>query len=90
VVVPGLAGRQPKDYAVSREALDDWFGSEGGGVEARIQAFRHHRAEIEALAREVYTNEPVPADGVILIKTADIPRLRARIKSTARRHKSTA
>jgi hypothetical protein len=90
VQVPGLAGSQPKDYAVSREALDDWFGSEGQGADARIQAFRHHRAEIEALAREVYTNEPVPADGAILIKTADIPRLRARIKSTMRRRKSTA
>jgi hypothetical protein len=89
VLVPGRPNSQPRDYAVSREALDDWFGSEGEGAEVRIQAFRRHRAEIEELAHEVYANEPVPADGGILIKTADIPRLRARIKSTARRGKST-
>jgi len=90
VQVAGMAGKQPKDYAVSRAALDDWFGSEGNGPEAHIQAFRNHRTEIEALAREVYLNEPVPADGAILIKTADVPRLRTRLKSAARRRKSTS
>jgi hypothetical protein len=77
-----LGSGHPKDYSISREALDDWFGSDGNGPEARVQAFRNHRAEIEALAREIYINEPVPSDGAILIKTADIPRLRAQIKST--------
>ncbi|HSV21971.1 MAG TPA: GSU2403 family nucleotidyltransferase fold protein, partial [Xanthobacteraceae bacterium] len=86
VLVPGGGHRQP-DYAISREALDDWFGSEGVGQEPRIKAFRNHRAEIEALAREAYVNEPVPADGAIVITTADVPRLRTRIKSTARRRK---
>jgi hypothetical protein len=85
VTAPVIAGSHPKDYAISREALDDWFGSEGVGPDVRVRAFRDHRAEIEALAREVYVNEPVPADGSVLIKTANVPRLRKRIQSMRRR-----
>jgi hypothetical protein len=85
VVSPATAGGHPKDYAISREALDDWFDSGGGGPDACIRAFRDHRAEIEAMAREVYIHEPVPADGSILIRTADVPRLQKRIQSTKRR-----
>jgi hypothetical protein len=90
VQAAGMVGGHPKDYAISRAALDDWFGAEGSAPTAHIDAFRKHGPEIEALAREVFLNEPVPADGVILIKTADIPRLRTRIKSAARRRKSTS
>jgi hypothetical protein len=82
VNVPVVASGRPTAYSVSQAALDDWFGA-GEGQEERIQAFRNHRAEIEALAREVYFNEPVPADGSILIKTMDVPRLRNRIRSRA-------
>jgi hypothetical protein len=85
VLAPVLAGGNPKDYAISREALDDWFGAEGQGPDARIRAFHDHRTEIEELAREVYINEAVPADGAILIKTAEIPRLRKRLQSRGRR-----
>jgi hypothetical protein len=85
VLAPVIARGHPTDYAISREALDDWFGAEGEGPEPRIRAFRDHRAEIEALARDVYLNGPVPADGSILIKTADVPRLRKRIQSARRR-----
>jgi hypothetical protein len=85
VAVRTAPGGHPKDYAVSREALHDWFGAEGEGPEARIRAFQDHRAEIEAMARDAYFNEPVPANGSILIRTADVPRLRKRIQSTRRR-----
>jgi hypothetical protein len=83
VQVPIVASGRSTVYSVSRAALDDWFGA-GEGQEERIKAFRNHRAEIETLAREVYINEPIPADGSILIKTMDVPRLRNRIKSKAR------
>lgn len=85
VLAEAIASGHPKDYSVSREALDDWFGSDGNGPEARVKVFRNHRAEIEALAREIYINEPVPADGAILIKTADIPRLRGLLEACLQR-----
>ena len=40
------------------------------------------------MTRELYLNGKVPLDGVVLIKTADVPRLRAKIKLRARRAKS--
>ncbi len=48
VLVPGLAGRQPKDYSVSREALDDWFGSEGEGPG---HVYRHFATIVQRLRR---------------------------------------
>jgi hypothetical protein len=76
--------RIQKECGISREALDDWFAAENS-QEGRFLAFRKNRAEIEAMAREIYLNEPVPNDGAVLIKSADVPRLRARLKKTARR-----
>jgi hypothetical protein len=85
VVFAGLSMGRQKDCAISREALDDWFGADGKDKDGRLQAFRDNRAEIQALARDLYLNEPVPADGVALIKTLEVPELRARLKARARR-----
>jgi hypothetical protein len=87
VVFAGVVAGQQKDCAISREALDDWFDAEGKGQESCLQAFRRHRAEVQAMTRELYLNEKVPSDGAVLIKTADVPHLRAKIKSRARHAK---
>ena len=67
--------------AVSREALDDWFEAEGKGQEGYLVAFRKHRAIIQAVARAVYLHEKVPPNGMALVKTADVSRLRAKVKT---------
>jgi hypothetical protein len=85
VLFSGLAFGEAIDFAVSRPALDDWFGAEGTEIEARIKAFREHRAEIQAMAREAYLNDPVSADGVVLITTSEVPRLREKLKSRSPR-----
>jgi hypothetical protein len=73
--------RIQKECGISREALDDWFGAENS-QEGRLLAFRKNRAEVEAMAQEIYLNDPVPNDGAILIRSADVPRLRARLNKT--------
>jgi len=87
VIFAGVIADQQKDCAISREALDNWFDAEGKGQEGYLQAFRQHRGEVQAMARELYLDEKVPLDGAVLIKTVDVPRLRAKIKSGARRAK---
>jgi hypothetical protein len=50
----------------------------GLGVEGKEQEgllFRNHRDKIQAMAREIYLNDPVPADGAVLIKRLDVSRL---------------
>jgi len=89
ILFSGLTFGGEKHCAISREALADWFGASGNGQESRIDAFRAHRAEIQAMAREIYLREPPPADGSVLIKTSDVPRLRAKLKSRARRRSGT-
>jgi hypothetical protein len=89
VLFAGQIGREEKDCAISREALDDWFGADGGDKDRRLRAFRDHRAEIQAMAREIYLNNPVPADGMVLIKTLEIPELRKRLKPKGRRRGPT-
>jgi hypothetical protein len=88
VLFAGQTAREDKDCAISREALDDWFGADGEDKDGRLQAFRDHRAEIQAMAREIYLNGPVPADGMVLVKTLDVPELRKRLKARARRRTS--
>jgi hypothetical protein len=85
VLFSGLAFGEAIDFAISRAALEDWFGAEGTGAEARIKAFREHRVEIQAMAREVYLNDPVPADGTVLITTSEVLRLREKLESRSPR-----
>lgn len=85
VLFSGRTCRGEEDCAISRAAPDDWYDADAKGQDGRLDAFRKHRAEIEAMARDIYLNEPVPADGSVLIRTLDVPRLRARLKSRARR-----
>ena len=80
VVFEGIAGGQRMFCSISREALDDHFGADGMTKEERVEVFRRNRREIQELARLVYLNKPVPADGAVLITTADVPALRRWIK----------
>jgi hypothetical protein len=61
--------------AISREALDDHFGTDRQTNDHRVETFRRHRQEIERMAREVYLHSPVPPDGSVIVKTADVPDL---------------
>ncbi len=62
--------------AISHEALADHFGVSGLGRNQHIEAFRRHRGEIQEMARQIYLHRPVPADGSVLITSADVPSLR--------------
>jgi hypothetical protein len=76
VLFPGQANSHRVLCAISREALEDHFGADGVTAEGRLAIFRKNRREIEQMARVIYLNRPVPADGAVLIKTADVPYLR--------------
>ncbi len=80
VVFSGEAGRERISCAISREALEDHFGADGSTKEERLEVFRHHRGEIQEMARRVYLDWPIPPDGAVLIKTADVPTLRQSIR----------
>jgi hypothetical protein len=72
VLFDGEAGRERVICAISREALDDHFGADGLGKQQRLELFRHNRKDIQETARIIYLNKPVPADGSVLITTADM------------------
>ncbi len=65
---------------ISREAMDDHFGADGLSREGRLDVFRKHRREIEEMARVVYLHRLVPADGAVLITTAEVTALRQHLK----------
>jgi hypothetical protein len=88
LIFAGLTAGGEKDCAISRAALDDWFGAGGEAEAGALRAFRDNRDEIQAMARGIYLNDPVPADGAVLIKTSEVPALRKRLNARLRR-KST-
>jgi hypothetical protein len=64
--------------AISREALDDNFGSSGTSgrtPEERLETFRKNRADIERMARNKYLFWPVEEIEAVLIRTEDVPKL---------------
>jgi hypothetical protein len=73
--------------AISREALDDHFGSAGTSgrtPEERQATFRKNRSPIERMAREKYLYLPVEDIEAVLIKTMDIPKLLKRVAKPAK------
>ena len=79
----GEAFGTPVDCAISREALDDNFGTNGTSgrtTEERLETFRKNRSLIERLARRKYLFWPVEEVRAILIKTENVPQL---LKETA-------
>jgi hypothetical protein len=66
----------PVQGAISREALDDHFGSGDPGNEGRVERFLKNRSMIEEMARTKYLSWPVEEPNAVLIKTSDVPKLR--------------
>lgn len=58
--------------AISREALDDHFGTDGLDKEARLEAFLRNRSKIEQLAQAKYLNGPIEEPDAVLVKTSDV------------------
>lgn len=80
VAFAGQALGQSVVCAVSREALDDYFGADGLDKDRRIEAFLKNRSKIEEMARTKYLTWPIEEPDVILIKTSDIPRFGPSLK----------
>lgn len=72
----GDAGGNVVHCAISREALDDHFGTDNLGVEGRLEAFLRNRSSIETMARTKYLSWPVEEPDAVLIRTNDVPKLR--------------
>jgi len=62
--------------AVSREALEDYFGANDGGRAARLEAFVTNRSKIEDLARAKFLPLESRFTGEVLLKSADVEKLR--------------
>jgi hypothetical protein len=78
VTFGGEALGAPVNCAISREALDDHFGTAGTSgrtKEERLETFRKNRSVIEQMARDKYLHWPVEDGEAVLIKTADVPKL---------------
>nr|WP_283812472.1 GSU2403 family nucleotidyltransferase fold protein [Bradyrhizobium pachyrhizi] len=69
VTFVGKALGSSVNCAISREALDDHFGSDGLGQEGRLEAFLKNKSRIEAIARAKYLSAPVEEPGSLLIRT---------------------
>jgi hypothetical protein len=61
--------------SISREALDDNFGTDGLDKEGRLEAFLKNRSKIEQMARAKFVSWPIEEPGSVLIKTLDVDKL---------------
>src|SRR5262249_39095178 len=73
---------EPVQGSISREALDDHFGTGGLGNEACVERFLEHRSAIEAMARAKYLSWPIEESAAVLIKTGEVAKLRHELSST--------
>ncbi|MGE3248424.1 MAG: GSU2403 family nucleotidyltransferase fold protein [Parvibaculaceae bacterium] len=67
---------------ISREALDDHFGTDGLGQKERVESVLRNRSKIELMARAKYLLWPIEEPGTVLIKTADIPKFLKEVSIT--------
>jgi len=75
VVFHGEALNESVECWISREALDDNFEPHHSDNEGHLKKFREHRTAIEAMARKKYLSWPIEEPNVVLIKSADVPKL---------------
>ncbi len=80
VAFAGQAFGKPVACAISREALDDYFGTDSLDRDRRLEAFLKNRSKIEEMARIKYLKWPIEEPDAILIKTSDIPGLESSSK----------
>jgi hypothetical protein len=71
----GAAFGSPVQCAISREALDDHFGTDGVNDTGRVEAFQKSRSKIERLVRRKYLSWPVEESEYVLVTTTDVERL---------------
>lgn len=60
---------------ISREALDDHFGTDGMDQAGRVEAVRKNRSKIEQIVRIKYLFWPVEEPATVLIRTMEVPKL---------------
>jgi hypothetical protein len=72
----GTALGSPVVCAISREALDDHFGTDGQDQKGRVESVLRNRSSIEQMARAKYLSWPVEEPGAVLIKTMDVAQLK--------------
>jgi hypothetical protein len=72
----GKSLRSQVQCAISREALDDYFGTDGLDAVERVNRFLENRSEIERMARAKYLLWPIEEPEEVVIKTGDIAALR--------------
>jgi len=75
VTFAGQSLGQAVACSISREALDDNFGTDGLDKEGRVEAFLKNRSKIELMARARYISRPIEEPGSVLIKTLDVDKL---------------
>jgi hypothetical protein len=75
VTFVGAAFGSPVQCAISREALDDHFGTDGVDNTGGVEAFQKSRSKIERLVRRKYLSWPAEEPEYVLVKTVDVERL---------------
>lgn len=75
----GQAGLETVRCAVSREAIEDHYMIDGAGQEGPLKAFRANRTIFEKMAQRKFLHWPIEEPSRVLIKSADIERLRNEI-----------
>lgn len=76
----GISGGNRHRCAISREALEDYFGDFGEGKKPALEAFRNNRNLFEKMLREKFLYSPVEETNETLLTSRDIPALRKRLK----------
>jgi len=74
-IFEGNALGSPVSCAISREALDDHFGTDGLAQKGRIEIVSKNRSKIERMARAKYLHWPIEESGTVLIKTMEVSKL---------------
>ena len=75
VAFSGEALGQTVTCAISREAMDDHFGTDKLYNEGRLQAFLKNRSKIELMARAKYLTGQIEEPDAVLLKTSDVEAL---------------
>jgi len=69
---------------ISREALDDHFGTDGLDQKQRVESVLRNRSKIELMARTKYLRWPIEEPETVLLKTMDVPKLLKEISRAKR------
>jgi transcriptional regulator with XRE-family HTH domain len=69
VCFAGSDGSKKVNCAISKEALDDYFG---GDHQSSVKSFTTYREQIEQIVRRKYLGNQFENDGSILVTSADV------------------